>query len=1177
MIVRYFFLIVIFFFAGSQARAQCDINDLIIPTQVCLQSNIQIENNNSTANSFEWDLCPMDLQATPTISLVSNTGMSSTLDFTLAQDDEKFYGFSLDAATNSLLRLNFDNSLENIPAKMNLGNVNNLLQSPTSVSIVEENGAWLGLVANAGNSNIILINFGSSLSNTPSATVLHTRTTGNFANISVSSNPVSGSTLIIAEYGAGQVSMLHYPQGFLNPSDQLETISIPGSSPIDVQLFRQCGNWKALVLSFDNKSLYQLDFGTSLRETPVVMNYGLTFAFEPYRLSVVREGDMIYAFVSSTSGGLSRLHFQNDLDITPSVRSLGSFGVLSNSRSLYIGAVKGEWCGWMINYSDGNLYRLSFRSDCEVSPAYVAGRTPGNFKFTQQGNRKIAVTAYDSDGILLTTSHQISVTSDVAPEFNIRQTHACVNHEVYFETVDVQGVIDTYQWTFGDGNGSILQTPTHVYAVGGAYPLSLEVSGENGCTNRKQMAVSIFEKPESQFTLPAALPLCTNQLLKFENTSNFTAASDPSWRWFVNAVEVSDQQDLKYVMTSPGPYQIKLIAAIPGCESESEEILNNLVEGPAVDFDFSGICFGDITSFTNKSIGLIDAYKWEFDDGNESSSENPSHNYSAFGNFSVRLTATDEAGCNNTKTRQIRIYSKPIIDFGIYSPPLSCSGSPTQLYNTTTNADGVDLTTWLWDFEDASNSSNVSEAEPLHIFKDPGYYSVSLTAKTEWGCESTGQKEISISPSPSSDFTFTPACDDKPVTFTGPSSDNIVNWYWEIGTAYYETRSPTHTFRTPNLYPVFIEVTGSNGCVSTATKTILVPEPLSPDFAFTKNCIENATIFTDLTSGADPVTSRSWDFQGGATSTASPASFTFDEMGRKTVRLKVTTESGCSYQVSKEVNIIQPPQASFSSGVFSGAKPFEVLFTNTSSHASQFTWRFLDGTGSTSSEFSPTYTFSGVGEFEVELTAANSQQCQDTHRAAILTNAPLPDVDLEMITFTENNEGSFKMIVTVNNKGNTTLKNLPVDIDFSGQLKLREIVAESILPGSRYNLIFNTLMTNLESQRYVCVSAVLEKDISVEGNRICKELGGKLFVFPAYPNPVNALLDVNLISESKKTIRIAISDAMGKKVFEAELMTESGLNHKTLDVRTIPDGIYHLIIEDGVTKNIQRILISSNP
>ncbi len=194
-----------------------------------------------------------------------------------------------------------------------------------------------------------------------------------------------------------------------------------------------------------------------------------------------------------------------------------------------------------------------------------------------------------------------------------------------------------------------------------------------------------------------------------------------------------------------------------------------------------------------------------------------------------------------------------------------------------------------------------------------------------------------------------------------------------------------------------------------------------------------------------------------------------------------------------------------------------------------------------------------------------------------LTNAPLPDVDLEMITFTANDDGSFKMIVTVNNKGNTTLKNLPVDFDFSGQLKLREIVAESILPGSRYNLILNTVITNLDSQRYVCVSAVLEKDISVEGNRICKELGGRLFVFTAYPNPVKVLLDINLLSESKKIIRITLFDAMGKKVSDAELMAEPGLNHKTLDVSTIRDGIYHLIVEDGVSKSIQRILISSNP
>ncbi|MEX2231780.1 MAG: PKD domain-containing protein [Cyclobacteriaceae bacterium] len=1173
--MRIFLLTVMICLKVLRAEAQCNGIDVAVPDEVCLKSNFLVENN-STPASFEWDLCPFDLTASPSLLKVVNTGLSSTIDFTLAEDNSLFYGFAVDANSNSLLRVDFGNSRDNIPTTTNLGNVSALFQFPNSISIVHQGDSWLGILANGGNEKIILLNFGASLSNTPIATVLHTRSGGGFANIAVASTSGEGHALVIAEFNTRQVSILNYAQGFLMDPDAEQIISLPGSTPIDVQLIKQCDDWKALVLSFDNHKLYKLDFGNSFVDPPAVSEYGVTLGFEPYRLSLAREGESFYGFVSSTSGGLNRLDFENDIDNNPTVAALGTFGVLSNSRSLQIDTYEGHWRAFMINFSDGDLFRFSFLKNCGAFPSYATGPTPGYVHYTVAGEQEIAVTAFEADGTVSTFAYPLTVANLTAPEFTIQQTNACVNHEVYFQPENVHGAITSYQWDFGDGNTSSLQNPSHVYSSTNTFPVSLLVFGDNSCSNKKQIGVTIFEKPVSQFLLPAIAPVCTNQMLEFINTSDFNVDSDPYWRWFVNSIEVSVEKDLTIALNTPGPHSIKLIAGIPGCETESEEGLGPLIEGPKVDFEYTGICLGDGTSFLNTSSGDIDGLEWDFGDGNTSTNENPTNIFSEFGEYEVSLTASSAIGCQNRKTKIINIRSKPIPDFETAHPPYSCNGMPTQFINNTVNPDGDNISGWLWDFNDETNPVLQTEENPDHIFAAAGDHMIFLTVTTESGCAATMEKEISITQSPSPDFTYSPACHRVPVTFTA-TSPGIDDWYWEMGTAYYTTASPSHTFKTPGDFPVHLAVRSNNGCTASIDIVIHVPAPLNPDFSVIRNCVGEETILTDITTGQDSVMSRQWDVNTGEVLTASPVMFTFHSQGNATIGLNVITQSGCTYQKTRQIEILSPPQATFSANPASGGYPLKVEFTNTSELATRYLWKFNDGTGATSAEISPVYTFQGLGSFTVELTAYNEQLCQHTSHSIISTAAPLIDADVEMIALLPNTDGSSRLIVTIHNKGNKLLKDLPVDIDFGGGLKLRQIVGEPIFPASKYNLVLNTGILNASSLRYLCASLDLENDLTPAGNRKCIEFGNTLHVFPAYPNPTTGVLNLEWIAEDTGPVSISIVDALGREMVQIESAGVQGLNHRIIDLNSRPNGIYYLFLEAGNTKKSQRILVSGKP
>jgi PKD repeat protein len=466
---------------------------------------------------------------------------------------------------------------------------------------------------------------------------------------------------------------------------------------------------------------------------------------------------------------------------------------------------------------------------------------------------------------------------------------------------------------------------------------------------------------------------------------------------------------------------------------------------------------------------------------------------------------------------------------------------------------------------------------PEHTYDLSGDYRVSLTATSEFGCTKSTAKQISISPTPDVQIFHSPACEDLPVSFGGRGNDNVTAWYWEIGTSYYYRPSPVHTFFAAGDYPVYAEFYGSNGCISTQRETIHVPIPLIPDFSVTKNCVGEQALFTDITTGIDPVASRSWTFADGASSSSATTSHIFTQQRTELVSLQLTTSSGCSYKLTRQISIVPPPHAGFSASPAEGAYPLEVTFTNSSADATSFLWEFDDGTAHTSSERSPQYAFSQSGNFNVTMTAFNVQQCEDSFTQTISAIAPLPDVAVETINLLPNADGSGKLIVTIHNKGNTIVKDLPVVLDFEGKLLMEEAIAATILPGSRFNFIFQTSILNQESLRYLCASVDLPYDVGPEDNRSCHEFMDELYVFPAYPNPASDQLNLEWISTSANTVTVYLRDAVGRTVSSHKLTSSSGSNLRTFNVAPLPDGVYFVITEDGRSKNIQRIVILSGP
>jgi len=89
-----------------------------------------------------------------------------------------------------------------------------------------------------------------------------------------------------------------------------------------------------------------------------------------------------------------------------------------------------------------------------------------------------------------------------------------------------------------------------------------------------------------------------------------------------------------------------------GCQSPLADVDINVYGRPVSQFAFSnnGLSY----SFSDNSSGNPNAWLWNFDDGNTSAVQNPTHTYVADGNYLVTLTVSNP-GCSDSSSKLLDI------------------------------------------------------------------------------------------------------------------------------------------------------------------------------------------------------------------------------------------------------------------------------------------------------------------------------------------------------------------------------------------------------------------------------------------------------------------------------------------------------------------------------------------
>ncbi len=221
----------------------------------------------------------------------------------------------------------------------------------------------------------------------------------------------------------------------------------------------------------------------------------------------------------------------------------------------------------------------------------------------------------------------------------------------------------SFKWDFGDGAVSSEMSPKHTYDSGGNYNVKLVAKGDGGSHGvSKAVTIQVLNKPVAAFDWQPSKAGVIPSVVVFTNKS--TGGKSFFWDFGDRSTSTEEKPTHSYVA---GQYLVKLTVTGDGGQHTTSTTIMIISATPTVAaFDITGEdCKVPCTvSFANRSAPQVTEYKWEFNDGGESTQKDPSYEYKKAGNYNVTLTVKGPHGVNSV-TNTVSVYEpyQPVMVF----------------------------------------------------------------------------------------------------------------------------------------------------------------------------------------------------------------------------------------------------------------------------------------------------------------------------------------------------------------------------------------------------------------------------------------------------------------------------------------------------------------------------------
>ena len=405
------------------------------------------------------------------------------------------------------------------------------------------------------------------------------------------------------------------------------------------------------------------------------------------------------------------------------------------------------------------------------------------------------------------------------------------------------------------------------------------------------------------------------------------------------------------------------------------------------------VCDSTFTA-TVYGLGFFESYGY-----NVGTNINNLNNYSAIRNTLNSSGNIDTFTCKNTP---VRLFVK------LAYPATSIRWRFSQVSGITPNADSVINSPVLLNTESINGRTYyVYSLQQDFTFAAPGTYiiPVSYTAALIPNCNQTEYATVTVvvKQGPKADFTFSSACPNQSITFTGASTTtgfNMAGYLWNFPDGTTQTTvNASKAFPAIGTYNVRYRIYADNGCIGDTTKPVSVGNPVSLSVqASGKACADSLFTFTSSipANSANPP-SWYWDFgDGNNTVITSGNTATHGyaaNAGPIQVRHAVGFSTGCGTDtVLYSIPVIHAnPVASFSFVADTLCELKPVQFNATLTGISSWAWNFGDGTSTAAPPL--THTFGKPGSYPVTLIVQDVNGCGSQPAVNTVIINPKPDID----------------------------------------------------------------------------------------------------------------------------------------------------------------------------------------
>ncbi len=616
--------------------------------------------------------------------------------------------------------------------------------------------------------------------------------------------------------------------------------------------------------------------------------------------------------------------------------------------------------------------------------------------YNSQGNYTVTLSTTNSANCpkIFSKTHYVKMYARPVTGFSAINNNSC-SYPVSVAFTNTTTGATSYQWNFGDGGTSTQTNPTHNYTTPGSYTVSLISTNGNGCKDTLIVPVFVNIGVLNPSFTKSSSTVCTNNPVTFTNTS--TPGTGVS-TWYFGDGGSASGNSAAHAYTAAGTYNVKLVVDFNGCIDSTSQTVT-VVQSPTPNFTATNTTGCNVpfnVSFTNTTTGNVTGYLWIFGDGNTSTAVNPTHTYTAMGNYTVQLVAYGANGCNDTITQN----SFVIITAGVLGiTPSTYSGCVPATVNFSVNwmYPVSTLSSYTWNFGDGTVITN-SSGSMSHTYTVQGTYTVSVTALSTAGCAYTtyATVPVTVGTLPSVSFNApTSACPSEPIQFNNTSNSNNPGAYtytWRFGDGNTSTQiSPNHIYYSQGVYTVTL-IAENNGCKDSITQQIIINPPaaiFSPVFSCTNRKVVS---FVNTSTGGAIF---KWDFGDGDTSNLQhPPPHTYANYGTYTVLLKVTHVPSMCISINTAQVILFDLDAQFTADDTVVCRNQPTNFTATPSpYITDYIWDFGDGNSQTTTTNTATHSYSTSGLFNVRLIVKDIRGCFDTliKPNYILVSGPVAD------------------------------------------------------------------------------------------------------------------------------------------------------------------------------------------